>query len=88
MLFGYNTNGFAHHRLEDTLEILAELGYGAVGITLDHGVLNPFEPDLARRVDDVRRQLERLKLRCVIETGSRFLISQRGSALFFSRCTR
>jgi L-ribulose-5-phosphate 3-epimerase len=77
MLIGYNTNGFAHHRLEDTLEILAELGYGAVGITLDHGVLNPFEPDLVRRVDVVRRQLERLKLRCAIETGARFLLDPR-----------
>src|SRR5690349_9538444 len=77
MLFGYNTNGFAHHRLEDTLEILAELGYGAVGITLDHDILNPFEPNLAGRVEVIRRQLERLKLRCVIETGARFLLDPR-----------
>ena len=77
MLFGYNTNVFAHHRLEDTLDILAELGYGAVGITLDHHVLNPFEPDLPKRVAAVRRQLDQLKLRCVVETGARFLLATR-----------
>src|SRR5262245_25707973 len=77
MIFGYNTNGFAHHRLEDTLEILAELGYGSVALTLDHQHLNPFEPDLPRRVEAVRRLLEKLKLRCVIETGARFLLDPR-----------
>jgi sugar phosphate isomerase/epimerase len=74
MLFGYNTNGFAFHRLEDTLAILAELGYGSVAITLDHHVLNPNEPNLWDRVAQVRGLLEKLKLRSVIETGARFLL--------------
>ncbi|MCI0637543.1 MAG: sugar phosphate isomerase/epimerase [Gemmataceae bacterium] len=77
MFLGYNTNGFAHHRLADTLEILAELGYQSVAITIDHHVLNPFEPDLPARVDAVRKQLERLNLRCVVETGARFLLDPR-----------
>lgn len=77
MLIGYNTNGFAHHRLEDALEILAELGYGAVGLTLDHHVLDPYAAGLARQVEHIRRRLERLKLRCVIETGARFLLDAR-----------
>ncbi len=74
---GYNTNGFAHHRLEDTLAILADLGYGSVALTLDHHVLNPSEPDLPRRTDALRGLLEKLKLRCVIETGARFLLDPR-----------
>jgi sugar phosphate isomerase/epimerase len=74
MRFGYNTNGFAHHRFEDVLTILAELGYQSVAITLDHHVLNPFEPGLPGRVAQTRKLLETLGLRCVIETGARFLL--------------
>ncbi len=77
MFLGYNTNGFAHHRLEDTLEILAELGYQSVAITIDHHALNPIEPNLPGRVDTVRKQLERLNLRSVVETGARFLLDPR-----------
>src|ERR1700681_1822539 len=75
--FGYNTNGFAHHRLEDALAILAELGYGSVALTLDHHVLNPFESDLPGRTDSLRKLLDKLNLRCVVETGSRFLLDPR-----------
>jgi sugar phosphate isomerase/epimerase len=79
MLLGYNTNGFAHHRLEDALEILAELGYRSVAITLDHHVLNPFVGDTAwvRETRAVRRLLEKLGLRAVVETGARFLLDPR-----------
>jgi sugar phosphate isomerase/epimerase len=77
MLLGYNTNGFAHHRLEDALAILAELGYGSVALTLDHHVLNPFEPDLPGRTDALHKLLDKLNLRSVIETGARFLLDPR-----------
>jgi sugar phosphate isomerase/epimerase len=73
MLLGYNTNGFAHHRLEDALTILAELGYGSVAITLEH---HTFDPDTARKdvIPQVRGLLEKLRLRSVIETGARFFL--------------
>jgi sugar phosphate isomerase/epimerase len=74
MLLGYNTNGFAHHRLQDALEILAALGYRSVALTLDHHALNPFDADLPAQIERVRELLSRLGLRCVIETGARFLL--------------
>ena len=77
MLLGYNTNGFAHHRLEDAIAILAELGYQSVAITLDYHALNPFDANLATQVNATRLQLERLGLRSVIETGARFLLDPR-----------
>jgi sugar phosphate isomerase/epimerase len=77
MFFGYNTNGFAHHRLEDALAVLAELGYEGVALTLDHHALNPFDPDLFRQVNDVRRLLRSYGLKAVVETGARFLLDSR-----------
>src|SRR5688572_4275860 len=77
MLLGYNTNGFAHHRLDDALAILADLGCESVAITLDFHALNPFEADCQQQADSIRRELERLRLHCVIETGARFLLDPR-----------
>jgi L-ribulose-5-phosphate 3-epimerase len=77
MLLGYNTNGFAHHRLEDALHILADVGYSSVAITLDHHVLNPFDADIEHQCQAIRRLLEKYRLRCVIETGARFLLDPR-----------
>jgi len=41
MLIGYNTNGFAHHRVADAIAILSEIGYGSVAVTLEHDLLDP-----------------------------------------------
>jgi sugar phosphate isomerase/epimerase len=77
MFLGYNTNGFAHHRLEDAIEIIASLGYGGVALTLDVHHLDPHAPDLLGRTAALRDQLERHCLACVIETGARFLLDPR-----------
>ena len=37
MRLGYNTNGLAHHRLTDAIDLLADLGYQSVALTLDAG---------------------------------------------------
>lgn len=72
--FGYGTNGFANHRLDDALALLADLGYQGVALTLDHCHLDPFQPGLARRVAAVSHRLETLGLSVVIETGARYLL--------------
>jgi sugar phosphate isomerase/epimerase len=72
--FGYNTSGFAHHKLDEALEIIAHCGYRGVALTLDTHHCNPFtaEPaDLLR----LRQLLEKLKLRVVIETSARYLLN-------------
>jgi sugar phosphate isomerase/epimerase len=77
MLLGYNTNGFAHHRLDDALTILAEIGYQSVALTLDHHALDPFDPALAGQVETVKGLLRRFGMHCVVETGARFLLDPR-----------
>src|SRR5262245_11258165 len=77
MYFGYNTNGFVHHRLEDAIAVMAELGYEGVGITLDHHALNPFEPGFERQRDEIRALLKRHRMRCALETGAKFILDPR-----------
>lgn len=72
--FGYGTNGFANHRLDDALWVIADLGYTGVALTLDHHHLDPFGPDLPARTKAVRALLDRLGLAVVIETGARYLL--------------
>jgi L-ribulose-5-phosphate 3-epimerase len=75
--FGYGTNGFTDHRLPDVLMLLADLGYDGVALTLDHQHLDPYSPDLGKRVTTVADQLRQLGLTVVIETGARYLLDPR-----------
>ncbi|GAA4974682.1 sugar phosphate isomerase/epimerase family protein [Actinoplanes utahensis] len=75
--WGYGTNGFANHRLTDALRVLADLGYEGVALTLDHCHLDPFAPDLGRRVAATADLLRDLGLAVVIETGARYLLDPR-----------
>ncbi|MDQ2587722.1 EboA domain-containing protein [Saccharothrix yanglingensis] len=71
---GYGTNGFAGHRLDDALAVIADLGYRGVALTLDHHHLDPYADDLPARVDAVARRLAELDLTVVVETGARYLL--------------
>ena len=73
---GYNTNGFPFHRLDDAIEIIAEIGYRGVALTPDVHHLDPYRATAAD-VAGLRSRLERLGLVCVVETGARFLLDSR-----------
>jgi L-ribulose-5-phosphate 3-epimerase len=79
MLLGYNTNGLAHHRLTDAIDLLADEGYRSVALTLDVGALDPYAVprDLDRQVGAVRERLDRHGLIRVVETGARYLLNPR-----------
>lgn len=74
MRLGYNTNGFAFHHWKDALDIIAELGYESVAITIDHNFLNPYSENFRKRLKKIKKRLDRLQLKSVIETGARFLL--------------
>jgi L-ribulose-5-phosphate 3-epimerase len=74
MRFGYGTNGFTNHRLNEAFAVLADLGYDGVALTLDTNHLDPFGADLARRTGEVAGELQRRNLAVVIETGARYLL--------------
>jgi sugar phosphate isomerase/epimerase len=74
MRLGYNTNGFASHRLRDALHVIAGLGFRSVAVTLDAGALDPYDDgalDEARRLRDWLAERDVLP---VVETGARFLL--------------
>lgn len=77
MLLGYNTNGLAHHDPEQALELLAEIGYRSVALTIDHQWLSPYSADLQFQLSRISRLLERLGLACTLETGARFLLDSK-----------
>ncbi len=78
MLLGYNTNGFAHHRLEDAIVLLADWVIAALpsrSITTRSTRSTP-----ACRVScPGAGLLEEHGLRSVVETGARFLLDPAAS---------
>jgi sugar phosphate isomerase/epimerase len=74
MYLGYNTNGTAHHDVFDAVELMAEIGYEGVAITIDHGVLNETEDRFDEQLDRMKDLLAEHGLRSVVETGARFLL--------------
>lgn len=73
--YAYNTNGCAHHRLDDALRLIADAGYQGVALTLDWHHLDPLAEDWSAHTHRVARQLRELGLGCVIETGARYLLT-------------
>ena len=78
MFLGYNTNGFAHHDLFDAVEILAELGYRGVAITIDHGVLSPMDDRHQEQIEQLARAVG--KIRDAVGHRDRRAVSARSAA--------
>jgi L-ribulose-5-phosphate 3-epimerase len=70
MRLGYNTNGLAHHSLPAAIELLAGIGYQSIAITIDYGVLNPYD----KQFEQAQTLLNHHGLTSVIETGARYLL--------------
>jgi len=77
MLLGYNTNGLANHDPFQAIDLLADVGYRSVALTLDHGPLNPFANDWPEQRSKLRDVLGKRDLASVIETGARYLLDPR-----------
>lgn len=69
----YNSNGFAFHRIDDAVRLLAELGYDGLALTPDVHHLDPYHTTGAE-LEAFRQLLAECELELVIETGARFVI--------------
>lgn len=74
MLLGYITNGLTNVDAIQAIDLVLSIGYGAIGLTLDHRVLNPFDADFSQQLDRTADRLHALAMRSAIETGARFLL--------------
>ncbi len=74
MKLGYISNGFRDHRLADGFALLRDLGYEAVGLTLDVGHFEDVPPGAAE-VARLRTALG--GLHPVVETGARYVLDPR-----------
>jgi len=74
--YAYNTNGLAHHRLDDAIDLLADLGYGGIALTPDVGHLDPRDATPAE-VERIGARIRSRGLRVTIQTGARFVLDPR-----------
>ncbi len=77
MILGYNTNGLAHHDPVDAVELVKDVGYGAVAVTIDHHALRPHSRHLPIQLASLRQLFDEFRMRSVIETGARYLLDPR-----------
>ena len=75
LYLGYNTNGFANHAPLDAIELISEIGYRGIGITVDHTWLNPFNAHWEEQLPQFKKWIDLYRLNTVVETGARFLLN-------------
>src|SRR6185295_4274960 len=72
----YNTNGLAHHRLADAIDLVADLGYDGLALTPDVQHLDPLHATPVE-VAATAQHLHRRGLDVCIQTGGRFVLDPR-----------
>ena len=75
MFLGYNTNGLAHHDLFDAIACWPRSAIAAWPSRIDHAALPPPAAIGRSGSHRLRRLLDELRMRSVIETGARFLLN-------------
>jgi L-ribulose-5-phosphate 3-epimerase len=75
MLLGYNTNGLSDIGFVQAIELIRSTGYLGIAITLDHGLLDPYHARFDEELERTAALLKQHGMRCVIETGARFLLN-------------
>ena len=75
MKLGYNTNGFANHDPIQAIELLVDIGFRAIGLTVDHCLLNPVHADRTKQLRKIGQLIDRYDLSTVIESGARYLLN-------------
>jgi sugar phosphate isomerase/epimerase len=76
MLLGYNSNGLAHHRLDEAIGLLADQGFKVLALTPDTCHLDPYRSQ-PRDWEQIQRLMQKHHMSCVIETGARFILDPR-----------
>lgn len=71
--FGYISNGFADHTVEQMATVLQRTGYDALGLTVGPPHLDPFHASRAP-LAEIRHTLEAKELGVAIETGARYVL--------------
>ena len=77
MKAGYSTNSFGDVNPLNALSLLCEQGYESLAITPDRHILNPYEKTFASEVHSWQLALAETQMRCVVETGARYLLDSK-----------
>ena len=74
MKIGYSTNSLGDVDFQEALLALCDQGYESIAITPDQHFLNPYSKTLVSEVRDWQQALARTQMKCVVETGARYLL--------------
>ena len=77
MQLGYHSGGLTQHNLMTGLDLLAEVGYQSVAISVDFGWLCPSDPQVGQQVHQARSVLDEKGMQCVVEATANYLLDPR-----------